>query len=128
MIYFRALVKSLIFRYNSPAARLVQRQNGVLVRLRQKFDSSIGLTCGIIVYKQSLSLLFRKNKEKMAKKGAREIVAMVCEVCKSQNYVTERNKVNMQNSAKTPGNKLILKKFCKICKKVTSHKENSKLK
>jgi len=64
----------------------------------------------------------------MAKKGAREIVAMVCEVCKSQNYVTERNKVNMQNSQKKEGSKLILKKFCKICKKVTSHKESSKLK
>ncbi|MBP7119522.1 50S ribosomal protein L33, partial [Candidatus Woesebacteria bacterium] len=24
----------------------------------------------------------------MAKKGAREIVAMVCSICKSQNYVT----------------------------------------
>ncbi len=63
----------------------------------------------------------------MAKKGAREIVAMVCEVCKSQNYVTERNKVNMQNSKKDSA-KLILKKFCKVCKKVTSHKETAKLK
>ncbi len=63
----------------------------------------------------------------MAKKGARELVAMVCEVCKSQNYVTERNKVNMQNSKKE-GAKLILNKFCKVCKKVTSHKESSKLK
>lgn len=62
----------------------------------------------------------------MAKKGAREIVAMVCEVCKSQNYVTERNKVNMQ----TKGNetKLFLNKFCKKCKKVTKHKETAKLK
>ncbi len=63
----------------------------------------------------------------MAKKGAREIVAMVCEVCKSQNYVTVRNKVNMQNSAKG-STKLILNKFCKFCKKTTSHKETSKLK
>ncbi len=63
----------------------------------------------------------------MAKKGAREIVAMVCTVCKSQNYVTERNKVNMQNSAKGE-TKLILKKFCKRCNKTTSHKETSKLK
>lgn len=63
----------------------------------------------------------------MAKKGAREIVLLVCETCKSQNYVTERNKVNLQNS-KRGMTKLILKKFCKICKKVTSHKENSKLK
>ncbi len=63
----------------------------------------------------------------MAKKGAREIVAMVCETCKSQNYVTMRNKVNMQNSKKNMP-KLILNKFCKICKKVTSHKETAKLK
>lgn len=57
----------------------------------------------------------------MAKKGAREIVALVCEVCKSQNYVTTRNKVNMEE-------KLVIKKHCKVCKKHTSHKESSKLK
>ena len=57
----------------------------------------------------------------MAKKGAREIVAMVCEACKSQNYVTERNKINMEG-------KLTIKKFCKRCKKQTLHKETSKLK
>jgi large subunit ribosomal protein L33 len=57
----------------------------------------------------------------MAKKGAREIVALVCTVCKSQNYVTERNKINMEG-------KLVVKKYCKNCKKVTEHKETSKLK
>jgi len=57
----------------------------------------------------------------MAKKGARELVAMVCKDCKSQNYVTERNKVNMEG-------KLEIKKFCKNCKKITLHKENAKLK
>lgn len=57
----------------------------------------------------------------MAKKGAREIVAMVCSVCKHQNYVTMRNKVNMEK-------KLELKKFCKHCKKYQLHKETSKLK
>jgi large subunit ribosomal protein L33 len=61
----------------------------------------------------------------MAKKGARELVAMICSTCKSQNYITERNKVNMD----TKGNgKLLVKKWCKTCKKVTSHKESSKLK
>jgi large subunit ribosomal protein L33 len=63
----------------------------------------------------------------MAKKGAREIVAMVCTVCKSQNYVTERNKINLQNSAKKV-TKLELKKFCKNCRKITLHKETAKLK
>jgi len=61
----------------------------------------------------------------MAKKGAREIVGMICSVCKSQNYVTERNKVNMDTKGK---GKLSLKKFCKICKKVQLHKETTKLK
>ena len=57
----------------------------------------------------------------MAKKGARELVGMICEVCKAQNYVTERNKINMTG-------KLVIKKFCNYCRKTTSHKETSKLK
>ncbi|OGD78891.1 50S ribosomal protein L33 [Candidatus Collierbacteria bacterium RIFOXYB1_FULL_49_13] len=57
----------------------------------------------------------------MAKKGARELVGMICSVCKSQNYVTERNKVNMEG-------KLVINKFCNMCHKATSHKETSKLK
>jgi large subunit ribosomal protein L33 len=57
----------------------------------------------------------------MAKKGAREIVTMVCSVCKSQNYITERNKINMEE-------KLQLKKYCKTCKKVQLHKESTKFK
>lgn len=61
----------------------------------------------------------------MAKKGAREIVGMICPICKSQNYVTFRNKVNMDVKGK---GKLELKKYCKRCKKQTLHKETSKLK
>ena len=57
----------------------------------------------------------------MAKKGAREIVALICSVCKSQNYITERNKVNMEE-------KLQVKKYCRRCKKSQTHKETSKLK
>jgi len=57
----------------------------------------------------------------MAKKGQRELLALVCPVCKNQNYVTEKNKTN------TP-EKLVLKKFCKFCRKRTEHKETSKLK
>ncbi|OGM76130.1 50S ribosomal protein L33 [Candidatus Woesebacteria bacterium RIFOXYA1_FULL_40_18] len=63
----------------------------------------------------------------MAKKGARELVAMLCSVCKSQNYITERNKINMETKAKK-GSKLEINKFCKFCKKVTPHKETTKLK
>lgn len=61
----------------------------------------------------------------MAKKGARELVALICSVCKSQNYITERNKVNMDTKGK---GKLEVKKFCKTCRKVNPHKETSKLK
>jgi large subunit ribosomal protein L33 len=61
----------------------------------------------------------------MAKKGAREIVGLVCSVCKSQNYVTERNKVNMDTKGK---GKLQIKKYCKNCRKVQLHKETTKLK
>jgi large subunit ribosomal protein L33 len=61
----------------------------------------------------------------MAKKGAREIVAMICQKCKSQNYVTTRNKVNMD----VKGNgKLEIQKWCKKCGKSTLHKESNKLK
>jgi len=57
----------------------------------------------------------------MAKKGPRQIMALICSVCKSQNYITEKNKTNKPE-------KLVLKKYCKKCRKVTEHKETSKLK
>lgn len=52
----------------------------------------------------------------MAKKGPRISVTLECSECKSQNYITERNRTN------TP-EKLELKKFCKNCRKITMHKE-----
>lgn len=57
----------------------------------------------------------------MAKSGARENVGMICTACKNQNYITTRNKVNMEK-------KLELKKWCRHCRKVQIHKETSKLK
>ena len=58
----------------------------------------------------------------MAKKrGSREWVALVCADCKSQNYVTTRNKINIEG-------KLVVKKYCKTWKKQTQHKETAKLK
>jgi len=57
----------------------------------------------------------------MAKKGPRQLIGLVCSVCGRQNYVSEKNKT------KTPG-KLVLKKYCKKCRKHTEHKESSKLK
>ncbi|MEK9143376.1 MAG: 50S ribosomal protein L33 [Patescibacteria group bacterium] len=56
----------------------------------------------------------------MAKKEQRIIVALVCSVCKSQNYLTQRSKIN------TP-EKLKLAKFCRKCRKHTEHKESGKL-
>jgi len=56
----------------------------------------------------------------MAKKRARTYVGLVCEECKQQNYVTEKNKLN------TP-DPLELQKYCKKCKKVTRHKQMKKL-
>lgn len=58
----------------------------------------------------------------MAKKaGTRLKLGLVCTVCKSRNYITERNKLNTQE-------KLNLKKFCNNCRKVQPHKETEKLK
>ena len=59
----------------------------------------------------------------MAKKskGTRLTLGLVCTVCKSRNYITQRNKLN------TP-EKLVLEKYCKKCRKVQPHKEVEKLK
>jgi large subunit ribosomal protein L33 len=57
----------------------------------------------------------------MAKKGARILIALVCSQCNSQNYITEKNKVNRPE-------KLVLKKWCKYCRQKTEHKESRKLK
>lgn len=58
----------------------------------------------------------------MAKKGEHRVkLGLVCKVCKNRNYVTTRNKLNTAD-------KLLLKKFCKQCRKVTEHKETEKLK
>lgn len=56
----------------------------------------------------------------MAKKGSRIDLGLVCDVCKSVNYVVEKNKVNTTGSLK-------LNKFCKKCRKHTPHKETKKL-
>lgn len=56
----------------------------------------------------------------MAKKGSRVKLGLTCEVCKTQNYVTEKNKLNTTETIK-------LKKHCPKCKKHTVHKEKKKL-
>ncbi len=55
------------------------------------------------------------------KKTQRLLIALLCSDCGAQNYISEKNKTN------TP-DKLKLKKYCKWCRKVTEHKETTKLK
>lgn len=57
----------------------------------------------------------------MAKKEAVIKIILVCSVCKNHNYLTTRNKLNVPE-------KLVLKKYCKKCKKHTEHRETDKLK
>ncbi len=56
----------------------------------------------------------------MAQKGSRILFGLTCEVCKKQNYVVEKNKVNTTTALK-------LQKYCNKCKKHTPHKEKKKL-
>lgn len=56
----------------------------------------------------------------MAKKEQRILVAFVCKECKSQNYISAKNKL-------TAKEKLVLHKYCKRCRKHTEHKEKEKL-
>ena len=57
----------------------------------------------------------------MAKKGPRILIAFKCSDCNSQNYISQKNRANTTD-------KLVLKKYCKRCRKHTSHKETTKLK
>ena len=57
----------------------------------------------------------------MAKKGPRILIAFQCTICKSNNYISQKNRNNVEG-------KLELKKYCKRCRKHTLHKETTKLK
>jgi large subunit ribosomal protein L33 len=46
----------------------------------------------------------------------REIIALACEGCKRRNYSTTKNK-------KTTPDRLERKKYCRWCRKHTTHKE-----
>ena len=52
----------------------------------------------------------------MAAKGAREPITLECTECKRRNYMTEKNKRNNTE-------RLEVEKYCKFCKKHTTHKE-----
>lgn len=52
----------------------------------------------------------------MAAKGAREPITLECTECKRRTYMTEKNKKN-------DADRLEITKYCKFCKKRTTHKE-----
>ena len=53
---------------------------------------------------------------KMAAKGPRENITLECTECKRRNYMTSKNKRNNTD-------RLEVVKYCKYCKKRTTHKE-----
>lgn len=57
----------------------------------------------------------------MAKAEATIKLGMICVVCGSQNYITSKNKLENKE-------KMVLKKYCRKCKKHQDHKEREKLK
>jgi large subunit ribosomal protein L33 len=54
-------------------------------------------------------------------KAARDQIGLECNECGHFNYLTERNKRNIEG-------KLKVKKYCRYCRKHTLHKEKAKLK
>ena len=52
----------------------------------------------------------------MAAKGPRENIILECTECKRRNYMTSKNKRNNTE-------RLEVVKYCKFCKKRTTHKE-----
>lgn len=56
-------------------------------------------------------------------KPKRVLIQLECTVCKSKNYTTEKNPENISRKTKEKSPKLLLKKFCKKCRKSTEHKE-----
>jgi large subunit ribosomal protein L33 len=55
-----------------------------------------------------------------SKKDARIKIGLVCEMCKTFNYITEKNRLETKEKIK-------LQKYCKRCKKHTLHVETQKL-
>ena len=56
----------------------------------------------------------------MAKGEATVKLGLVCSVCGSRNYLTSKNKLENKE-------KLLLKKYCRHCRKHTDHKETEDL-
>ena len=60
----------------------------------------------------------------MAKKGSREYITLECSECKSRNYRT--SKQLKPRGAQKQVEKLVIQKFCKMCRIHTEHKERKK--
>ena len=58
-------------------------------------------------------------------KAKRILLQLECTVCKSKNYTTQKNpdSAAAKGKAGEGKEKLLLKKFCKFCRKVQPHKE-----
>ena len=63
------------------------------------------------------------------KKGPRQPVGLKCSVCGTFGYVTVINKNNELLKKQTSNQSTFpIKKFCKVCRKHTEHKQVKKLK
>ncbi len=63
------------------------------------------------------------------KKGPRQLAGLKCSVCGHFNYVTEFNKLNEDLKKQTQNEETFpLNKYCNVCRKHTSHKQQKKLK
>ena len=64
------------------------------------------------------------------KKGPRQVVGLKCSVCTAFGYVTEYNRNNelLKKQADSSDVTFPLSKYCKKCRKHTSHKLAKKLK
>ncbi|OGD93475.1 50S ribosomal protein L33 [Candidatus Curtissbacteria bacterium RIFOXYB1_FULL_41_59] len=56
-------------------------------------------------------------------KTKRILIHLECTVCKNRNYTTEKNPENAALKKEAGREKLLLRKYCKRCRKVTEHKE-----
>ena len=63
------------------------------------------------------------------KKGPRQAAGLKCERCGAFGYITEFNKNNDILKKQTDGGSAFpIKKYCKVCRQHTSHKQSKKLK
>lgn len=64
-----------------------------------------------------------------AKKGPRQSVGLQCSECKHFGYITQFNKVNEDLKKQRDGEGTFpMNKYCRFCRKHTSHKAMKKLK